>query len=98
MKNLFLAAVAGLALSTAAAQAQPAMEVDVTAPADADVTITTQETMPAPQAPQYNNADMQNLPSTPGVEVESVQEAMTPPLAPETDIQIEEDISVMQPK
>ncbi len=92
MKNwLWAISVSALALSAGYAIAQN-VGVEVTAPADADVTITEQQMQVPVNNGGYNNTDMQPLPDNPGVEVESVQDAMTPQMQTETDVNIQETV------
>lgn len=91
MKKLFVIASLfsfGLSYNVQAQNMQP-IETDLTV---------TQEQVSLPMGNgQYNNTDMQPVPSTPGVEAESVQDAMSPMTATETDVNIQEIVPTTVP-
>lgn len=88
-KFLMMLGISCLAL-TVEAQAQSMVQVE--APADADVTITEQQRMVPNNIGGYNNSDMKPLPDNPGVEVEPVEDALSPQM--ETDIDVQEVVPV----
>lgn len=84
MKKIFVIAALLSSALTYNVMAQNSM------PVETDLTVT-QEQVSIPMGNgQYNNTDMQPVASTPGVEVESVQDAMAPITATETDVNIQE--------
>ena len=93
-KFLMMLGISCLAL-TIEAQAQNMVQVE--APADADVTITEQQRMGPSNIGGYNNSDMKPLPDNPGVEAESVEDALTPQMETETDIDVQEVVPVPAP-
>ena len=93
-KFLMMLGISCLAL-TIEAQAQSMVQVE--APADADVTITEQQRMVPSNIGGYNNSDMKPLPDNPGVEVEPVEDALTPQMETETDIDVQEVVPVPAP-
>ena len=93
-KILMMLGIFSLAL-TVEAQAQSMVQVE--APADADVTITEQQRMAPSNIDGYNNSDMKPLPDNPGVEVEALEDALSPQMETETDIDVQEVVPVSTP-
>lgn len=91
MKKILMTMALPVMLYAANANAQSSM-VEVTAPADADVTISEQQKTVPVDTGTYNNSDMKPLPDNPGVEVETVGDAMTPQTETETDIDVQATI------
>lgn len=91
-KFLMMLGISCLAL-TIEAQAQSMVQVE----APADVTITEQQRMVPSNIGGYNNSDMKPLPDNPGVEVEPVEDALTPQMETETDIDVQEVVPVPAP-